>query len=105
MVFKFHHPSYFVTAQQENIMKHIEDVVGTAAEGVTVNNLRYDNDTALTANSEREIQSLLNIVIEESEKKGLNLNIKKTVVMFILKAKTPPPKVHYTSKMHKIKPN
>ena len=45
-----------------------------------INNLRYADDTTLTAESE-EIKSLLMKVKEESEKVDLKLNIQKTKVM------------------------
>ena len=43
-----------------------------------INNLRYKDDTILTAESEEELKSLLMKVKEESEKVGLKLNIQKT---------------------------
>ena len=46
-----------------------------------VNNLRYADDTTLTAGSEEELKSLLMRVKEESEKVGLKLNIQKTMIM------------------------
>ena len=46
-----------------------------------INNLRYADDTTLTAESEKELQSLLMKVKEESEKVGLKLNIQKTKIM------------------------
>ena len=42
-----------------------------------INNLRYADDTILMAESEEELKSLLMKVQGESEKAGLNLNIKK----------------------------
>ena len=45
------------------------------------NNLRYADDTTLTAESEEELKSLLKKVKEESEKVGLKLNIQKTKIM------------------------
>ena len=45
-----------------------------------VNNLRYADDTTLTAESE-ELKSLLMKVKEESEKVGLKLNIQKMKIM------------------------
>ena len=45
-----------------------------------INNLRYVDDTTLTAES-RELKSLLMRVKEESEKPGLKLKIKKTKIM------------------------
>ena len=46
----------------------------------TINNLRYGDDTALMAESEEELKSLLTKV-KESEKAGLKLNIQKTKTM------------------------
>ena len=45
------------------------------------NNLRYTDDTILTAESKEELESLLMKVKEESEKVGLKLNIQKTKIM------------------------
>ena len=46
-----------------------------------INNLRYADDTTLTAEGEEELKSLLMKVKEESEKVGLRLNIQKTKIM------------------------
>ena len=46
-----------------------------------INNLRYADDTTLTAESEEELKSLLMKVKEESEKVGLKLNIQTTKIM------------------------
>ena len=51
------------------------------------NNLRYADDTTLTAESEQKLKSLLMKVKEESEKVGLKLNIQKTKIM----------RIHFTS--------
>ena len=45
------------------------------------NNLRYADDTTLTAEREKELKTLLMKVKEESEIAGLKLNIKKTNMM------------------------
>ena len=45
------------------------------------NNLRYADDTTLTAESGEELKSLLMKGKEESEKAGLKLNIQKTKIM------------------------
>ena len=42
-----------------------------------ISNLRYADNTTLTAESKEELKSLLMKVKEESEKVGLKLNIKK----------------------------
>ena len=49
--------------------------------GRIINNLRYADNTTLTAESEEELKNLLMRVKEESEKAGLKLNIKKTKIM------------------------
>ena len=46
-----------------------------------INNLRYADDTTLTAEREEELRSLLKKVKEQSEKAGLKLNIQKTKTM------------------------
>ena len=46
-----------------------------------INNLRYTDDTTLMAESEKELESLLMKVKEESKKVGLKLNIQKTKIM------------------------
>ena len=46
-----------------------------------INNLRYADDTILTAEGKEELKSLLMKVKEESEKVGLKLNIQKTKII------------------------
>ena len=46
-----------------------------------INNLRYADDTNITAESEEELKSLLMKVKEESEKVGLKFNIPNTKIM------------------------
>ena len=59
----------------------LEDAqAGFKIAGRNINNLRYADDTTLTAESE-ELKSLLMKVKEESEKVGLKLNIQKTKIM------------------------
>ena len=48
---------------------------------ININNLRYADDTTLTAESEEELKSLLMKVKVESEKVGFKLNIQKTKIM------------------------
>ena len=49
---------------------------GLKITGRNINNLRYAGDSTLMAETEEELKSLLMRVKEESEKAGLNLNIK-----------------------------
>ena len=50
---------------------------GIKIGGRNINNLRYADDTTLTAESEEELKNLLMRVKEESERAGLKLSIKK----------------------------
>ena len=45
------------------------------------NNLRYADDTTLTAESQEELESFLLRMKERSEKAGLKLNIQKTKIL------------------------
>ena len=54
---------------------------GIKIAGRNINNLRYADDTTLTAESEEELKSFLMKVKEEREEVGLKLNIQKTKIM------------------------
>ena len=54
-----------------------EAQTGIRIAGRNVNNLRYADDTTLTAESEEELKSLLMKGKEESEKDGLEVNTQK----------------------------
>ena len=58
-----------------------ETQTGIKIAGRNINNLRYADDTTLTAEGEEELKSLLMKVKEESGKVGLKLNIQKTKIM------------------------
>ena len=58
-----------------------ETQTGIKIAGRNINNLRYADDTTLTAESEEELKSLLMKVKEENEKVGLKLNIQKTKIV------------------------
>ncbi|GFO07610.1 endonuclease-reverse transcriptase [Plakobranchus ocellatus] len=67
----------------EIIMRNLENHPGIKVGGQNINNLRYADDTVLIAENKEDLQKLLNIVQEESRKKGSELNSKKTEVMVI----------------------
>ena len=58
-----------------------EAQAGIKISGRNNNNLRYTDDTTLTAESKEDLESLLMKVKVESEKVGLKLNIQKTKIM------------------------
>ena len=75
-------PSSLFNLYAEYIMRNAgleEAQAGIKIAGRNINNLRYADDTTLTAESEEELKSLL--MKEESEKIGLKLNIQKSKIM------------------------
>ena len=58
-----------------------EAQAGIKTAGRNINNLRYEDDNTLMAESEEELISLLIKVKEESEKVGLKLNTQKTKIV------------------------
>ena len=60
----------------------LEEVrAGIKIAGRNINNLRYADDTTLTAESKEELKSLLMKVKEDSEKAGLKLSVQKMKIM------------------------
>ena len=81
------HPAYLTSMHQFLCRVHNEKSwAGRSTSwnqdcGRNINNLRYADDTTLTAESEEELKSLLRKVKEENEKVGLKLNIQKNKIM------------------------
>ena len=57
-----------------------ESQAGIKISKRNINNLRYADDTSLTAESKEELKNLLMRLKEESEKVDLKLNIQKTKI-------------------------
>ena len=68
------HPAYLTYMRNAGLD---EAQARIKSAGRNINNLRYADDTTLTAESEEELKSQLMKVKEESEKAGLKLSIKK----------------------------
>ena len=58
-----------------------ESQAGIKISRKNINNLRYADDTTLTAESKEELKSLLMKVKEKCEKVGLKLNLQKAKIM------------------------
>ena len=58
--------------------------------GQNITNLRYADDTVLLAKSVDTLQKLLDVVVRESELKGLLINCNKTECMVVSKKKDIP---------------
>ena len=77
------HPAYLTCMQNTSCemldwMKH--KLESRVLGEISINNLRYADDTTLMAESEEELKSLL-MKERENEKAGLKLNIQKTKIM------------------------
>ena len=51
-----------------------------------INNLRYADDTVILAETEHELQHLIDIVVQERAQKGLFLNMAKSYTMVVSKS-------------------
>ena len=67
----------------KRIFRESDGFSGCVVGGDTINNLRYTDDTALLAESEEDLQVLVDAVKEQSERKGLKMNVKKTKTMVV----------------------
>ena len=67
----------------DHIFRNVEDMPGVKICGEYINNLRYADDTVLIAESEEELQKLVNEVKERSLEYGLKMNTKKTKTMVV----------------------
>ena len=74
----------------EKIMRHIENMPGIEINGRNVNNVRYADDTVLIAEKECDLQNMVDVIVRESDKMGLDLNAKKTEVMVVTRYKERP---------------
>ena len=63
--------------QSLSVFFQSSNFIGIKIAGRNISNLRYADDTTLTAESKEELKSLLVKGKEESEKAGLKLNIQK----------------------------
>ena len=64
-------------------MQNLEGNRGIKVGGHKLNNLRHADVTVLMPENKEDLQQLLDIVEEESRKKGLELNNKSTEVMVV----------------------
>ena len=83
-------PLLFNIYSEEIIREGLENMKeGIKINGITINNLRFADDTILLACSEEDLQNLLTSINKQSEKMGLKINENKTKIMKISKIKQP----------------
>ena len=57
--------------------------MSVSVNGVNLNNIRYADDTVLVATTEKDLQSLLDVVNEKGQKFKMGMNVRKTKVLVI----------------------
>ena len=72
------------------IMREIKELDWVRLNGSNINNERYEIKTVLVADSEEKLKSLLIVLNEVSDRKGLKINKSKTEVMVVSSADTNP---------------
>lgn len=78
----------------EKIFRELRGFEGVSAGGHDSNNARYANDSTLVVGSQQGLQGLLDEVVVENRKKGMEVNRKKTVCMVISKKRSRRCKLH-----------
>ena len=69
----------------EKVMDGIKEETGVTVNGQIINNVRFADDAVLLALSQEDLQRLVDIINERCKKFGMEINVKKTVVMAISK--------------------
>ena len=77
------------TLYSEMILRSIFELEGIRVGGENINNIRYADDTVLIADSEQNLQELLNVANRASEQNGLKININKTETLVVSKNEVP----------------
>ena len=81
---------HFFAMYTKMIMISLEDKGDFRIGGRVINNLRYVDDTVILAETEHKLQHMMDIVVQESEQKGLFLNIAKSYTMVFSKSSSIP---------------
>ena len=78
---------YLFNIYTEFIFRESNELTGIKYNGNNINNIRYADDTALLANSNEDLQEIVDKVKKESDEKALNMNVSKTKTMVISRDK------------------
>ena len=73
----------------EVILRSIDNLEGVKIGGVNINNFRFADDTVLIAESEKNLQKLLDAVQKQCENFEMQINVQKTEVIVFSKKATP----------------
>ena len=68
----------------EKIFNESDELPGCIVDRENFNNLRYADDTVLLAESESALQSMADVVRQNSDEKRLSMNVKNTKAMMAM---------------------
>ena len=72
------------------IFRSIQHLKGVVIGGVSTTDSRYADDTALLAESEKELQETLDLVNSKGKELNMKMNAKKTKTMVVTRKQTVP---------------
>ena len=87
-------PSLF-NLSTEMVIREVEDLNGVTINGISINNLRCADDTALLCFCPNDLQMLLDACNKAGKPFGMEMNIKKTKTMVVSKI-SPSPRISIT---------
>ncbi|GFS18668.1 retrovirus-related Pol polyprotein LINE-1 [Elysia marginata] len=77
------YPSLFILYSEYLLQEAISKKSGILINGVNMNNIRYADDTVILAESEEQLQAMLDRIVDKCKEYGMEINPKKTKVMHI----------------------
>jgi len=81
-------PLLFNLYSEFMIREAMEDMEGITFNGINFTDLRYADDAVLLADKRKKLQKMIDRLNETCKEYGMEINVKKTKVMIINKAKT-----------------
>ena len=79
-----------ISVYSEIVMREIQDMGGIKVIGENINDVRYADDTALTADPGYKLQHTVDRIVSTEDRLGLSLDARKAFFMAISKKKEPP---------------
>ncbi|GFS04627.1 endonuclease-reverse transcriptase [Elysia marginata] len=76
-------PSLFNLYSEYLLQEAISEKNGILINGVNINNIRYADDTVALAESEEQLQAILDRIVDKCKEYGLEINAEKTKTMHI----------------------
>ncbi|GFR94843.1 retrovirus-related Pol polyprotein from type-1 retrotransposable element R2 [Elysia marginata] len=76
-------PSLFNLVREYLLQEAISEKSGILIKGININNIQYADDTVILAESEKQLQAMLDRIVDKCKEYGMEINAKKTKTMHI----------------------